>query len=230
MSMGVVAHRPARIAVGVITGIAVILIVAQLVLPSIAARIARDRIGRYGTVHSVSVHAFPAIELLWGRADSASVSAGDLRMSVSQLDGLLPQMSGIRRLEMSADGLRVGQFGLREARVEKRGTALALTGRIDDSDVQDALPAGVQAELVEAAGGGAAVRVSGSIFGVGASVLVALGARDGKVVAQPQGIPFAGLAQLAVFSDPRLYVQSVALLAPSGVGGSYRVELRAKLL
>lgn len=46
----------------------VVLGVAQLVLPGIAAQRIRSQLDRYGHVRSVSVSAFPAIELLWHRA------------------------------------------------------------------------------------------------------------------------------------------------------------------
>jgi hypothetical protein len=228
--MGIIVARPARIALGVAGVVVVLLVVAQLVLPSIAARIARDQIGKYGAVRSVSVRAFPAIELLWGRAQSASVRAGDLRMSVSQLDELLPRTRGIERLDLSASSLQVGRLGLREVDVRKRGEEVELSGRIDKADVQEMLPAGVQAQLVETASGAVAVRVSGSLFGVGASMLATLSAQEGKLVAQPQSFPFAGLARLTVFSDPRLFVQSVELkpAADLAEGGAY-VTLRARL-
>ena len=47
--------------------IVVVLIVAQLVLPGIAAQRIRDRLSRSGTVLGVQVDAFPAIKLLWRR-------------------------------------------------------------------------------------------------------------------------------------------------------------------
>jgi hypothetical protein len=230
--MSVVAARPARIALGVAGVVVVLLVVAQFALPVIAARIARDQIGKYGAVRSVSVRAFPAIELLWGQAESASVRAGDLRMSVSELNGLLPRTKGIRRLELGAASLQVGPLSLHEVEVEKLGDEVVVQGRIEQGDLQGMLPSGVQGQLVETAQGTVAVRVSGSLFGMGASLLATLGARDGKLVAQPQGIPFAGLARLTVFSDPRLFVQSVDLSSrpEAGGGGGYWVKLRAKLL
>jgi hypothetical protein len=230
MGMGIVAARPARIALGVAGTVVVVLVMAQLVLPSIAARIARDQIGKYGTVRSVSVRAFPAIELLWGRAESASVRAGDLSMSVSQLNELLPRTRGIERLDLSASGLHVGPLSLHEVDVRKRGEEVEVRGRIEEADLQHALPAGVRAQLVENGRGAVEVRVSGSLFGVGASMLATLSAHEGKLVAQPQSFPFAGLARLTVFSDPRLFIESVELKPATDLaeGGAY-VTLRARL-
>jgi hypothetical protein len=220
-----------RIALWVAGGVVVLLVVLQLVLPGIAARIARDQIGKYGVVRSVSLRAFPAIELLWGRADSAEVHAEDLRLSVSQLDSLMPRMRGVEHLDMHARSLHVGQFGLQDVAVKKRGTRIELSGTIDGADVQSALPAGTQAQLVENARGGVEVRVRGSLFGFGATLSASLGAHEGKLVAQPKGIPFAGLARLTLFSDKRLYVEAVDLRGDHGApDGSYAVTLRARLV
>jgi hypothetical protein len=229
--MRVPGGRPTRVALGTAVGIVVVLVVAQLALPGIAARIARGQIAKYGAVRSVSLRAFPAIELLWGRAESASVRAGDLRMSVSQFDGLLPRMRGIQRLDMTADSIQMGPLKMHDVSTQKRGDELYTQGTVTQSDLQGALPPGVDVRLVESAGGAVGVRVSGSIFGVGASVLALLGAEGGKVVAQPQGFAFAGLTRITLFSDPRLFVQTVGLSSrPAPAGGvGYVLKLRAKL-
>ena len=44
-----------------------VLVLAQLFLPRIAASRIASRVGRYGTVQSVSVKAWPAVKLLWGK-------------------------------------------------------------------------------------------------------------------------------------------------------------------
>jgi hypothetical protein len=223
--------RATRIALGTAGGVLVVLGVAQLVLPSIAAKIARDQLAKYGAVKSVSVHAFPAIELLWGHAQSATVRAGDLRMGVSQFDGLLPRMRGIERIDTHADSFQLGPLKLHDVRSEKRGDELSVSGTLMQSDLQRALPAGVQVQLVQGTGGAVEVRVSGSLFGVGASVSALLGAQDGKLVAEPRGFPFAGLARITLFSDTHLYVQAVSLSSQPGAGGDggYVLALRAKL-
>jgi hypothetical protein len=223
--------RTTRVALGAVAGIVVALLAAQLVLPGIAARIARDQLGKYGTVRSVSLRALPAIELLWGHAESASVRAGALRMSVSQFDGLLPRVRGIQSMDLTAESIQLGPLRMSDVNVEKRGAELSVRGALTQADLQSALPAGVQARLVESAQGAVEVRVSGSLLGVGASMLAVLSAQEGKLVAQPQGFPFAGLARLTLFADPRVFVQAVGLSsAPSAAGDpGYVLTLRAKL-
>jgi LmeA-like phospholipid-binding len=224
-------RRSTRIALGALGAIVVVLIVAQLVLPGIAARIARDQLGKYGTVREVSVHAFPAIALLWGRAQSATVRAGNLRMSDSQFDGFVPRMRGIERLDMTAESLQLGPLRLSDLRSEKRGEQFTVRGTLTQADLRSALPAGVDVRVLESTSAGVEVRVSGSLFGVGASVLALLSAQEGKLVAQPQGFPFAGLARITLFSDPRLFVQGFDLSAQPDGGGDpgYELTLRATL-
>ena len=60
----------------VLAAIVVVLAVAQVALPGIAAGQLRDRLARSGQVLSVSVSAFPAIELLWSDADRVTVRLG----------------------------------------------------------------------------------------------------------------------------------------------------------
>jgi hypothetical protein len=231
VAMTIPRGRATRIALGVAGAVVVVLVVAQFALPAIAARIARDQLEKYGTVRSVSVHAFPAIELLWGRAQSATVRVGDLRMSDSQFDGLVPRMRGIENIDMSADSLQLGPWRIRGVRIEKRADELGVRGSLTQADLQSALPAGVAVSLLESTGQGVEVRVSGSLFGVGASVLALLSAQDGKLVAQPQGFPFAGFARITLFSDSRLFVQGFSLSSLQAAQGeeSYALTLRARL-
>ncbi len=217
-------------ALGVGGTIVVVLVVAQFALPAIAARVARDQLEKYGTVRSVSVRAFPAIELLWGHAQSASVQAGHLRLSTSQFDGLVPRMRGIEHFDMTAESLQMGPLRMRDVRTQKRGEEIYTRGTITQADLQSALPAGVHVRIVEGAGG-IEMRISGSLFGVGASVLALISAQDGKLVAQPQGFPFAGFTRITLFSDTRLFVQSFGLSSESAARSepSYALTLRAKL-
>ena len=80
------AIRIAAIVAAILLGL---LALAQLVLPRIAASRISSRVGRYGHVEHVSVSAFPAIELLWGDADSVTVRTGPLSVSPAQAASLL---------------------------------------------------------------------------------------------------------------------------------------------
>ena len=70
------------------------LALAQVFLPRIAASRISSRLRRYGTVQSVSVKAWPAVELLWGSADSVRVRARSLTVSPAQTAKLLVGSAG----------------------------------------------------------------------------------------------------------------------------------------
>jgi hypothetical protein len=225
--MSPAARRVRRVILLLVGGIVAVLLLAQLALPTIAARIARDRIAKYGTVRSVSVSALPAIQLLWGNAQSARVKAGALRMSESQADALLPQIQGIASVDLSAESLQIEPFRLSDALLRKRGAELHVEGVLTQADLQ----AGVQARPLASGQGSVEMRLSGSLLGFGVSVRALLLAGEGKLLAEPQGIPFGGLARVTIFSDPRLSVQSFGLTILSSQGGQarYRVVLTARL-
>jgi hypothetical protein len=226
--MGIIRGRAPRIALGTAGGIVVMLGVTQLVLPGIAAQVVRNRASRYGMVKSVSVTAIPAIELLWGRADSASLEAGRLRMNLSQATELLSSASGVDRIDMSVESFQLGPLRMHAARMEKRGDALYIQGSLEQSDLRAMLPGGVEVQPVT---GGVEVRASGSLFGVSTSVRALVSVQEGKLVAQPQGLPFAGLAQITLLSNPHLLIQSFDLSSETDSTGesSYLVKGWARL-
>ena len=90
-----------------IAGAAVVLLVlvlAQLLLPGIAADQLRDRLSKNGKVESVSVSAFPAIELLWHDADKVVVRMASYRSRTGKLSSLLDEAGGVGTLDASRDG------------------------------------------------------------------------------------------------------------------------------
>jgi hypothetical protein len=227
--------RAARIALGVAGGVVVVLGLAQLLLPGLAAQRVRSQIGRYGVVHSASVSAFPAIELLWGHAQSVSVSAGQLNMTPAAANELLWRSRGVGRVDMHAASMHVGSFLLRDMVWRKRGDRLFMGGRLTEADLRAFLPGATGFALLDSNSDGVLMRVSGSLFGLTASVDVQLSAVDGKLVAQPLGVPFAGFVKVTLLSAPHMYVQSFGLAAspPAGAGAgadpSYQVSIGARL-
>jgi LmeA-like phospholipid-binding len=215
---------------GVAGAIVVALGLAQALLPGIAASRIRARVGRYGTVVSVSVSAWPAVELLWGSADLVKVRARSLRVSPAQTAKLLWEARGANDMEMTAGSVAEGSLRLSDVSFSKRGSALSAQARVTDADVRAALPEGFDVQLVKSEGGKVEVRASGGLFGVGASVDAVAGASEGKLVARPTGLLLAGL-QLTLFSDPHVYVEGVGASAVGGAGGalSYRLSMMASL-
>jgi hypothetical protein len=182
-------------------------------------------------VRSATVSAFPAIELLWGHAQSAKVTAGDLSMGTSEANDMLSKSRGVERLDMDAEGLRVGSITMHGVRMQKRGSALFIEGSAGSPDFQGILPAGVEVQPLGSVPGGVEVRVSGNLFGVEGSADALLSVQEGKLVAQPQGVPFAGFVKLTLFSDSALTLSNFDLtsLAPVGDDPRYLIKVWAKL-
>src|ERR1700691_5611608 len=106
------ARWPVRIAIGAGATIVVLVVLAQLLAPGIAARVVREKVEKYGTVKSVTVKAWPAVKLAWRHADEVRVNAGRLKMSPEQMMGLLQEAKGVARTNMSAEGIEVGGLTL----------------------------------------------------------------------------------------------------------------------
>jgi hypothetical protein len=188
--------------------ILVLLVLAQLLLPRIAASTISSRIGRYGHVESVHVSAFPALELLWGSAESVDVHAGALALAPAQAGKLLWESRDVERMDVHAESVRVGPLRVSAATLIKRGSALTAEAQASEADVAAALPPGFSLRLLSSDAGQVEVQASGGLFGIGASVeAVALGS-GGKLVAHPRGLLIEAL-QLTLFSDPHVFVEGV---------------------
>jgi hypothetical protein len=87
---------------GALALVVALLAVAQLVLPGVAAQRLRDRLSRSGRVIDVAVHAFPAIELLWHRADRVAIRMATYRATPSSLADTLAQARDVGTLHASA--------------------------------------------------------------------------------------------------------------------------------
>jgi hypothetical protein len=221
--------RILRIAIILAVVALMLLAVAQLLLPTIAASTISSRIGRYGNVSSVSVKAFPAIKLLWGDADQVNVVAKDLVMTPEQTAGLLHEAKGTEKLNARVATLKMGPLRLTTARLQKRGDRVSAAATISEQAVAEALPPGVSISLLESGEGKVHVRVSGGLFGVGATINADGLAEGGKLVARPNGFPLGAL-RLTLFSDPRVEVEGVgAHVVTPKPNGSYRLTMRGRL-
>jgi LmeA-like phospholipid-binding len=221
-------RRKVRIGLSLVGVLLLVLALAQVALPRIAASRVSSRIGRYGAVDSVSVSAWPAVELLWGSVDSVRVRVRRLALSPAQAARLLWEARGAARLDVTAESVRVGSLRLSDARLRKRGSGLSAEARTSEADVRAALPEGFAVKLLASGHGQVRVRASGGLFGVGASVdAVALG-REGRLIAHPEGPLLEGL-QLTLFSDPHVYVEGVGASVQEGVPSSYRLSMSASL-
>jgi hypothetical protein len=230
-------RRAAYLGACVVGLLLLFVVLAQVFLPSLAARRVRDRVARYGSVRSVSVSAFPAVELLWGKADSVSVSAAALSIPISRIAALLWEarqagsmtvvadsatLTGVSELP---DGLTVSAL-----RMEKHGSAISASATLTQQRLDEALPSGFHIEPTASGGGQVEARASGGLFGVQASITALVKPLEGRLVAEPQGFPLASLGTVTLFSDTRLQVNSVGVRVLRTQPLTYGLSLAATLV
>ncbi len=212
------------IALGAVVVVVAVLVVAQLVLPGIAAQRLRDRLARSGRVLSVQVSAFPAIELLWHHADKVVIRMADYRQSPpAKLGSTLAQASDVGTLDASAQEFDDGLLRLHDARLMKEGGQLIVVARVADADLHSVLPIVSSVTPVASNSGLLTLRGTSSLLGLSADFTVS--AQNGDLVVAPD-IPFGGLATITLFHDPRIRVESVNAAA---VPGGFSVQGTAAL-
>lgn len=237
MAVVVQRRRVGLIASCAVAALALLAVLVQLLLPSLAAQRVRERVARYGSVRSVSVSAFPAIELLWGKASTVSVSAGALSVPADRIASLLWEAHGVSTMTLTADTATLSAvpslprgLSVSALRVEKRGVAIGASATLTQAQLDDALPSGFRVEPLAGGGGEVQARASGGLFGVQASITAVVRPLEGRLVAEPQGFPFAGIATVTLFSDPHLRIDSVGLRVLRGQRLAYRLSLSATLV
>jgi hypothetical protein len=206
-----------RIAALVVVALIVVVFgVAQLVLPGIATDRLHDRLARSGQVLEVQVHAFPAIKLLWHRADRVVIKVGRYRSAAGPLGNNLGETADVGSLDASAREVDVGLLTLRNAMLRKRGDTLTGSAVVTEADLRASLPVLQSLTPVASGGGQLTLRGTATLFGVSATVDATVRAENGALVVVPD-VPFGGLATIRVFSNPHVAVQSVsAAPAPGG--------------
>ena len=74
------------------------------------------------------------------------------------------------------------------------------------------------------------VRVSGALFGIGASLDAIAQPSSGKLIVHPLGFPLEGI-QLTLIDQPHVYVEGVSASATTGAQGApeYRLGISGRL-
>jgi hypothetical protein len=215
-------RRLRALAIGVAV-IVLLLVVAQIVLPGIAAQDLRDRLSHNGKVLSVSVSAFPAIELLWHQADKVVVRMARYRSTTGNLHSLLGETADTGSLDASVHELDTGLITLHDAQLRKRGDELLGSATVTPADLRSALGGAIQ-NLQPVASGDGRLTFQGTVFGVTADAT--LRAQDGALVVSPD-VPLLNLITVNVFRDPHVYIEGVgARDAPGGFAMQGRARLR----
>jgi hypothetical protein len=198
-------------------GIAAALLVAllaatQLLLPRIAASRLRGSLLRYGSGVSVSVSAFPALELLLGEADSVDVHIDRLRSSSEHVGLLLARTEAVGTLTARVDRLDTDGLALEDVALRKRGDALSATATVSRGAVRAILP--IDLSLAPDPPGANGLVVTGrlGVLGRGVAVSARVAAERGAIVLRPDLGGFGSLLDaidVRLFSDPAIAVDRV---------------------
>jgi hypothetical protein len=202
-----------------------VLVGGQLIAPSIATSVLRDRLAKDGRVISAKLSAFPWLQLLWQRADTVTVRMADYNPAPRRIHELLAEAEGIGTLDISIAVLRTGLLTLHQVSFSKHGDEMVGAAQLDLRDLQSAFPVVRSLTPVQEADGRLVLRGTASVLGVSASVDVEVVARDGKLIVAPTGL-FGGLATVTLFDDPQISVQSVSV---SSVPGGLRFVARGRV-
>ena len=213
-------RRLAALALGVL--VLVILGVGQLVLPGIAARHLRSQLARDGQVLSVSVSAFPAIELLWHQADRVVIRMGRYAPPSGSLGATLAQTAEAGTVSATAQQFHYGLLTLHDATLAKQGDTLSGSALVSESDLRNSLP--ILSSVTPVASSGGRLTFQGTAFGISADATVAVS--NGNLTVVPD-VPFGALATITLFSDPHVAIRQIA--ATAATGGSFAVQGTARL-
>ena len=222
-----------------------LLVVAQLTLPRIAADSLRHRLNAHGHVLSVSVSAFPAIKLLWGQADSVSVAMSNYGAShttspvgsaahsvggqttpsshadppspMRRLADLLANTANTDFLTASVGQFDSGQVHLEQVMIDKHDEQLTASALLTPEALQRALPPQFALHPITSPAGELLFHGHAKLLGSRLAVTGRLIAHHGRLVIEPDLAGFfPSFLSLNVFSDPRVGVQSVHSQATRG--------------
>ena len=221
--------RRAAVIAGVVLAV---LVVAQLLLPRIAERRLKSDLERHGRGVHVDVSAFPAVKLLWHKADDVNVTVADYEpgppRSGRSLADDLASTKDSSKLDVRIGLLRDRLLRIHDVTLRKRGDQLVGQVRLRRSEVNDALPP--QLHLRGSGGEGDAISVAGrtSVFGRSVSGKARILVDDrGRIVLKPSGFPLAGLVTVPLFADERIAVDAIdAQPAAGGFAVTARGHLR----
>jgi len=218
--------RAARVALATAGGLILLIVASQLALPPIAEHRLRDRLERSGTVERVEISAFPAVKLLWHRADDVTVRMGRLRTGSGNFADLLARTGDADDVDASVAEQRILTLRLLESHLRKRGDELTMGATVTDADLRAALPPGFDLRPVAPGDGALVFEGTADLFGRSFTGQAVVSARDGRLQLQPN-VPFGGLLSVTLFADPRIEVLGVGVRnRPNGFTVTARARLR----
>ncbi len=212
-------RRWKRIIVVSCVAVIVVLVLAQFILPPIASKVVRESLEPPDRGVSVSVSSFPAVSLLFGHADSASVRIVEARPGGTRgLEKLLSRASHVDRLTSSVGTMYLGPLQLTHVYLKKNHSELTARATITQEAIQHVLPITLHMSAADVSPGGLRLALSTSVLGRRVSLGAHLVAQDGALHIAPE-LPLIGFVDVPVFNDPDVAVTSLSV-QPRG-SGSY---------
>lgn len=192
---------------------------AQLFLPGIAARRIASMLERHATGVHVSVSAFPAVELLFGQADSINIRIRRMVSGSAHTAHLLAEMQKVGTLNAHVDQLDAHGLVLTDVTLRKRANAVAGSAKLSRGAIQAALPINMRLAAHGVGSNGIAIDGRFDVLGHKVNAPVEITAMNGKIVLRPalSGIESVlnGLS-LTIFSNPALAVRRVTAAQVDG--------------
>jgi hypothetical protein len=202
-----------------------LVVVAQFVLPGLAAKRLRSDLAKQGSDVHVEISAFPAIKLLLNKADKVTISVGTYKTDDGSSDDsggddladLLAQTKATKKLDVDVRVLNDRLLRMQQVNLHKDGNALTASVTLLQSDIDAALPAHLR--LTGSDKDGLTVSGSTSVFGEDIDADARVEADDdGSLVISPQGgdaIDLGDLVSVPVFEDKRVAVDSISASSAS---------------
>ncbi len=184
--------------------------VGQLVLPPLAAHIARQRLARHGKVLSVTVSAFPAIELVFGDAQTVNVRMASYTAAQTQVAQNLSQSAGVSNLNVVIGEVSSGRLKIGQVTMTKRGHQFTGSGQISEANLRASIPLLQSVTPIASSGGAVTLQGTADVPIVGDVTADAIvGAKGGNVVISGAGL-LDSFLHLTVWSNPRVDVESIS--------------------
>jgi len=219
-------RRRARVVLVLLAVLLAVLVVTQIALPPIAARVVRESLEPRDHGVTVSVSSFPAIKLLFGHADSASVHIAQAQTSGGGgLEGLLARARRVNTLTATVGTMRVGPLEFSHVYMRKQGSNLSAQATVSPQAIRNVLPPGFRVDAGDAPGGGLRLTVATTVLPRQLSVGARLAAQNGALEIAPE-LPLLDLVHVSVFDDPKIAVTSVSVR--SAEHGTYTVDVRGR--
>ena len=157
--------RPRRVLVWLGLAVIVLLIASQPLLPRLAAAHIRSSLQDARGV-SVSVSALPALELIFGHADTITIHAREMRIAErGTVTSLLDRAAGVHRLDVSVDLMYVAGLALEHVSLTKMGSAVSATATVTREAIAEVLPASITLRGTQESARVLRVDIAASLFG-----------------------------------------------------------------